>query len=221
MIKIRVDTNKGSKVIESITGWDECTVKQYQDLWAKWEPEKPNLWERNWVNAFNILNGTDFPMENDPTIDSVFYKAIKFIYNDDRPFENYPLPIKFKVAGKEVTIPKDIQALTIGQNLMVRQRMSQSDNVLESMAYAVAVYLQPLVYPGKVNEDKINELEQEILRMKISEVYPIGFFLLTKRIDYGASMPIEWNPGKISRIKKPVIWLRSWLGWIGSMGSRT
>lgn len=56
----------------------------------------------------------------------------------------------------------------------------------EAISFAVAVYLQPFYDKAEFDLDRAKNLEQFILQMPIKEIYPVGFFLLTKQLKSGS-----------------------------------
>ena len=198
---ITLVTNDKAKV-KCPAGWHEVTTETAQKI-AQWTGDK--------IELFNILTGTNYAkVKADTSLGSAFFDAINFAYFPS-VVANAPLPKVLQIdRGHIIEIPKKIGGLSIGQSIAVRERLEQVEARInksietspnkfcftgnfmydEAISFAVAVYLQPLY--DKIDNDKADfdldrakNLEQFILQMPITEIYPVGFFLLTQQLKRG------------------------------------
>jgi len=180
-------------------GWHEVTVDMAQRI-AQWSGDK--------IELFNILTGTSYAkIKADTSLGSAFFDAINFAYFP-ATVANEPLPKVLRIdAGHIIEIPKKVGSLTIGQAIAVRERLEQVEKRLsetpktyffktskeeigvsyyeEAISFAVAVYLQPLYDKAEFDLNRAKNLEQFILKMPITLIYPIGFFLLSQHLKSG------------------------------------
>jgi hypothetical protein len=162
---------------------EELTTATYQRIFTEWwsteEEKKPT--ERDYVKLFCIITGAKFRSHNlDKDSLLAIWCAIRWVLAID--FSKEPNPTE--LLGKEL---KDIKALSIGQNIMIRQRLEAAKFQEECFAIACAVYLT-----NPFEEDKAVELEKEILALPAYKVYPVGFFLCHHAWKYGQSSQSAW-----------------------------
>lgn len=155
--------------------WAETSTDIFQNIFStKLE---------NQVEVFSILTGTNYTSvleDDDEDLDTTLYQVTAFVFNEPQDFRERPVPAAVKLAGKTVMIPRNLSALTVGQNLHIRQAMATAPNLESLISLACAIYLQPLVDGGKFDYARAKELEQEILKLPIYTTFPIGFFFLKK-----------------------------------------
>lgn len=180
--------------------WQEVTVEQAQAIARDWDCTDK-------IKLFNILTDTEYETVKQSTeIGGTFWDIIQFAYF---PFsvKNSIVPSVFKINGKIISVPKKVGKLSIGQSIAVRERMEQVQERIkkasegkehfkkytftegfyfdEMISFAVAVYLQPLYDESKFDDQRALELERDILKMAITDVYALGFFLLSQQLNYG------------------------------------
>ncbi len=191
-------------------GWHEVTVDMAQKI-AQWSGDK--------IELFNILTGTNYAkIKADTSIGSQFFELINFAYFPS-PVSNSEMPKVLRIdAGHIIEIPKKVGSLSVGQAIAVRERLEAIesrinqaiDNGLkfkysfkteegkpfmydEAISFAVAVYLQPLYDKSEFDLERANILEQFILKMPITMIYPIGFFLLSQHFKSGNVLTRVWR----------------------------
>lgn len=189
-----------SKKVKCPVGWHETTVDLAQQIARDWDAKDK-------IKLFNILTGTEYAkVKADTNLGSVFWNTIQFVYFPS-PVINATMPkaIAFD-RGKIVQIPKNVGKQSIGQLIAVRKRMEEVQTRIESemkdesfskfcfkpgfmfdemLSYACAVYLQPLWSGNEFDDGEAENLEAIIKRMYITDIYPLGFFLLTQQLNFG------------------------------------
>lgn len=205
LLMIVVEAN--GKKVTCATCWEECNTDLFQRL-----ERKPGTDD---VEIFSILSGTNYTSlleEVSEDLDAAIYQCTAFVFGQDRTFMRYR-PSTMKLRGKVITVPTDLESLSIGQNLHIRQAIAaakKEGHSLESLiSVACSVYLQPLVDESKFDSKRAAELEKEILQMSIYDTYGIGFFYLSKLMNSGGGGLLSWLPRIAKRIAS---WRRS-LRW--------
>lgn len=190
--------------------------------------EQAQAISRDWdcvdkVKLFNILTGTEYSSVRQSTeIGGTFWDIISFAYSP-KVVKDTPLPKVIKINDKIITIPKRVGKLTIGQSIAVRQKMEEVQARIEKeskinednrkycftegfyfdemISFAVAIYLQPLYDGGEFDDEKAEALEAVILKMAITDVYAIGFFLLTQQLNFGNKSITGWLQKILQRMQ--------------------
>jgi hypothetical protein len=167
-------------------GWHEVSTELYQKIKAI---EEPNI-----IKLFSAVIGLDEAVISESRreeLELAMFQVASFAFTEE-DFRNDPIPSVWKISDKEIRIPQKLEALTIEQNLLLRQRLTQTKFIEQCISYATAVYLQPLVDGGKFNAERVPELEAIILSMPIEKTFPVGFFLLRRLQNFGKSGQMRW-----------------------------
>lgn len=181
--------------------WQEVDVRTFQAIMRDFAEGD------NQVKLLSILTDTTYGRiyeAESEDLDAAVYQATAFVFNEPQTFRKVTMPATFTVGGKSVTIPTKLNRLTIGQNFTIRAAMAKAANLESLISLATAVYLQPLVDESKFDLDRAKELEVAILKMNVFEVFPIGFFLLSKLNNSGASGLLDWLLKKIRRMRSGI-----------------
>jgi hypothetical protein len=196
MIKLKARTNEGKKTILVPERWDEVTVEQFQRLYSEWKNE-------DIIQAFSILSGEQYNTiaeSKDGNLEKVMYSSIRFLFETPMPFDQSHMPmfLDFTVNGKAkpIMMPKHLGRLSIGQAIQARKSVEGVNDLRSAISIVTAIYVQPILDESKFDHLRAIEIEQQILRMPASKIYPIGFFLF-KRL-YGSG---NWWTNIFSRIK--------------------
>ena len=214
MIKARIN----GKRIDLPSGWHEVDTETFQRIKSI---EEPTI-----ISLFSAVVGFDHQkvaQSDDLELELAMYQVTAFIVatENEEYFRKAEPPQSFMIGGKRVTIERNIEAMTIEQNLVVRQKMTNIKFLEQAISFVIAVYLQPKV-DGKFDLNRAKELEGEVLRMPIEDTFPLGFFLLNRLQTFGRSgvrlwlLPLNWW---MNSSKK---WLRwpKWSGWKAFLTSR-
>lgn len=183
------------KTVECLATWKEAKTKVFQNLMRDCN-EGDDM-----VKVFSVITGTNYNALWESTSEDLqagLYQAVAFVFNEPQTFRDEPLPKRMKVGGKTVEIPKNLHKMTVGQNFHMRAAMATAKNLESLLSLAVAVYLQPFVDDGKFNYTRAREIEAEVLEMNIYDVFPVGFFLLSKLTNSGANGLLSWLRKKLS-----------------------
>lgn len=191
-------TNQGKAKIYTPENWDEVSVEQYQDIIGKWD-------KKDWLELFSILSGlkADAVAESkDGRLEGIFYETIAFVY-DPFDWEKIPVPKSIELRPiwqrdcplipVTVDLPKKFENLSIGQAMQARQSLSDMADLREGISIITAICLQPLIDKGKFDMARVIEIEQVILKMSITKVFPIGFFLLRRLNRNGRKPLLIWS----------------------------
>lgn len=200
----------GREKVRCPAGWHEVTVDMAQQI-AQWSGDKIELFNILTGTSYAKIKA-------DTSLGSAFFDAINFVYFPvNVTKEPIPNVLKID-AGHIIEIPKKVGSLSVGQAIAVRERLEQvekrieqnpkvyffksgndkMDGVIsqetkvsyyeEAISFAVAVYLQPLYDKAEFDLNRAKNLEQFILKMPITLIYPIGFFLLSQHLKSGKGL---------------------------------
>jgi len=201
---------QSERTIKCPVAWLEMTLAVFQRLYQERnEGDDP-------IRIFSILTGTKYEQlwnEQSEILEAEIYRAVAFIKNAPQTFRVKPGKDEvIRISGKKVHYPTRLDKLTIGQNFMIRSRLEKAEKEglpLETLvSYAAAVYLQPLVDEAPFNVDRANEIEQELLTRNIYDVFPIGFFWLSKLNNSGAGGLLYWLQKKRQTARRKMRSLR-------------
>lgn len=190
MLKLNAQTANGPINIEVPSCWQEVTVHQFQRMVTEWNGE-------DWIKLFSIFSGIDsvaIAKSKDYQLESTLYASIRFVFEEPFDFEALPVPQFIVINSKTLQVPKEIGRLSIGQAIQLRKAIEERKDARAAISIAAAIYLQPWYDAADVNivmrilgkektpaefdyESALN-LEQEILKMPIVKIFPVGFFLL-------------------------------------------
>lgn len=176
--------------------WEEATVRVYQNVINELAEGDNN------IKVFSVLTGTNYSSLWDETseiLEAEIYRATAFVFNQPHDFRDKPMPKSIKLRGKIIPIPTQLQKMSVGQNFHIRSAMAPGKPLEGLISLACAVYLQPLVDGSKFDWTSAKQLEEEILEMNIYEVFPIGFFLLSKLNNSGAGGLLSWLQRRLSK----------------------
>ncbi len=167
------------------TSWSEVTVEHFI---------MPEFLSGDALKLLSALSG--IPLEKlantkgDYT--EQFNKTVHFLNANPGGWAGGEKPDKFMLLNKPCKIPKDIELETFGQKIMMGQVIASNEFVYSAMPEAIAIYLGPQVFP-KDWYNRIDEIAKEVLRMKISQVYPVAAFFLSLSKEFRKSGPESRN----------------------------
>lgn len=150
------------------------TTGHYQRFVKEWDG-------KDLVKLFSILTGIEYKTlsgTKDLALEESLLLATSYVYDTPQEFKDAPIPESLTINSRAIKIPKRIEGYSIGQSILVRQRIDEAKSYDELLSYAIAVYIQPVFDESDFDSDRANELEKEINLMPISQTYSLGFFLL-------------------------------------------
>ncbi len=212
MITLKINKKK----VKVPSCWEEVTTKQYIELVMSTDHE-------DYIAPFAILVGMDInkiKQTKSYDLENTIFSVIDFLGQGVEAWKEKELPKFIRVNEKLIEIPTKLGLLTLAQSIALRTRIDSVEYLDEAIAYACAIYLQPLYDDGPFDRDKAAKLEEHILKMPIVDTYPVGFFFLEKYLDYGNPLTRAFNLIK-TMFAKIVSLFGTWLRGIGWMGSRT
>lgn len=211
MLTLRATTNKGKTTIQTPERMAEMSVEQLQNVVAKWD------WE-DWIQAFSLVTGieADYIQEStDGSTENALYQTIEFLL-DKREWEKLnelPIPKTLRIEPiwrkdcppipKEIELPRKLGRMSIGQTIQARKHLEGVRDLREGISMVTAIYLQPLLdaepdsrgkmKPGKFDMLQVIHYESLISKMYVTNIYPIGFFLLKRLNESGNRRTRIWN----------------------------
>lgn len=166
----------------------DITTKQYIRIIKEFDFRKDYA-DWDYFHLFAILtNDENYKPTNrykeSATSDLSIIDCVSWIWTDF--IHDKTLPKAIEIRGKSYEIPTNPGSLSIGQNIHLRRDyIDKSMSVEENIAIAVAIYMQPIVDGKKFDIARARELCKEIEEMPAYIIYPVGFFLLKRAINYG------------------------------------
>jgi len=205
------------KKIHCPRSYEELKTRHYQRIVTEWQPEEKDLYKKDFFKLFCILTDTDYAsFVKTPENEAAIWESVRWFVEQPFKFDEKPpvmLQVGFKwlVLPKTVRIPKSTGTLSIGQNIVVKQRLEKSKYPDGDLAFVTAVFLQPIYDNAQFDMDRVKDLENIILEMPIAKIYPIGFFLLNLVAMDGIRHYKIYSRTKRSLISNSVRQLHDWL----------
>lgn len=183
--------------IECPICWEEMDTATFQRIYNAEDIVDP-------VKVFSLLTNTHYDAimeDRSEELELTLYQVTSFVYTQAQAFRESPVPVVMRIGERIIMIPKNLESLTIGQNMHIRKAMSEAKNLESLISLACAVYLQPLIDNDKFNFERAKEVEKSILALSIYETFPIGFFFLKKLNESGRNGLRLWLHRIRMRIK--------------------
>jgi hypothetical protein len=202
----------GKKGIRVPVCWEEVNTRLFQDIAKGWELEKP-IKERDRLKLFSIMTGFELAgirksKEEQLLLD--LYQVTAFVYNQEMTFKEDKPPYLIKLRGKVWSVPKKLDGMCFEQNLHIRTAIRKCTWLEESISFALALYMQPIVEGREFDYEAAKELEQEILELPIWQTYGPGFFLCSKLRPSGISGLRYLNQTLKAKVTQFAVRLQRW-----------
>ena len=187
MISFTITTPEGKQNVSAPASWNEINYAQLIRLETEWNGADV-------IQLFSILVGIEFSVAeglSDPGIDETLYEVCGGIITGIKPnWKNLRSPKKILWDGRMITIPTDLRKETLAQKVMINGLINSDVTVLEAIPSAVAIYLQPQLYPGSEigKKELIDEITKQVKERNALEVYAIGSFFFKKLKPYQQAM---------------------------------
>lgn len=201
--------------IPSSWGDERFKTRHYIQIVRDWDTDK-DIADRDYFKLLNIFmdgkfSGLEQTIENQVTL----INTVGWVVTE--PFEfSKKLPKVLEYKGKLIPIPDEPRDLSIGQNIHLRRDFIDKSKVIEeNIAIAVAIYLQPTIDNSLFNINRAKEIAVDLEDMPIHLIYPIGFFLLRRALQFGQK-PGNHSPLILNNLRLKLG--RMWLGWLKSKG---
>ena len=198
MLRLIATTTKGDYKVICPENWEETSVDQFQRIVKDWDGE-------DWIQLFSILSGVeanDIETSTDHKLETALYQCIQFVFAKSE-LEDLPIPDEITLRPiwfsdsplvcDVVKIPRKIGRLTIGQAIQARKLLEETRDIREAISSVTAIYFQPLIDKAPFDMMRAIEIEQVILKMPITKIYPIGFFLLRRLNESGQRRNSVWH----------------------------
>jgi hypothetical protein len=163
--------NFDGKKVEAPTKWSEVTVGHFV---------MPEFLSGNSIKLLAALSGIPASKLAQATeeMSPHFKKTVDFLKREPMGWRGGAVPETLEFMGVTCTVPKNIEMRAFGQKVMLGQAITESKFIYDKIPTAIAIYFGPQVLPEDWFE-RMDEIEAEVLKMPIAEVYPIAdFFLL-------------------------------------------
>ncbi len=190
MVAVRLVTGQRIRVPDC---WNNCSTEIFQRIISQWDTDK-EIKDRSVLKLFNLMIDLEIsPNDDDLDLEAAIWECTRFVYYEPMDFTQLEVPKFLNIGGTVIPIPKDLGRMKIGQNIHVRQELMAVKDPNAAMSIITAIYLQPLYDKAPFDFHRAKEIEKTILQIPITQVYPIGFFLLTQLRSYGKGFLPDLN----------------------------
>lgn len=177
MVKIKIN-----KVVFNIAeNISELCTFQYCEL----NKRRDNL---NTVRLLSILSGIDYTVLNNS--DCSQFEPILSVLNfsdNNKPLQNIECPKTVIIDKNEIKVIQEVGQETFGQKVfaqeVVNSMIAERLDKVEALVKVASIYLQPQI-DGSFDDKKAKELENKLMELPITDVYPIGNFFLSRYVKY-------------------------------------
>jgi hypothetical protein len=123
------------------------------------------------VEKHVLMNSTD-------NIEADLQKMVQFYIEDPKGYSKGTVK-PFRVMGKTVKIPKDIELERLGQKILFAAAIGKYKFTYEAIPEAVAIYIIPsLTEDGNFDDAMLEEVTEAVKQLRIVDVYPVADFFL-------------------------------------------
>lgn len=166
--------------VEVPTSWSDLSLKQVIEL--------NDLTTLNRIKIISILTGIHLDIlselngkQNLETLNQI-ETLFQFI-NEAPNFNEFKLPKKITLKGKEIIIPQDLTKETYGQKVAIEEliRNSKTEVILPLIPEVLSIYLYPIFSEEKFKDERVDDFIEIMKEIQISEAYPIATFFLIRR----------------------------------------
>ncbi len=175
-------TIKINKVVFNIAeNISELCTFQYCEM----NKHRDNL---NIVRLLSILSGIDYTVLNNSDC-SQFEPILSLLNFDakDKPLHEIECPKSVLIDKKQIEVVQEVGQETFGQKVfaqeVVNSMIAERIDKVEALVKVAAIYLQPQI-DGSFDDKKAKALENKLMELPITTVYPIGNFFLSKYVNY-------------------------------------
>lgn len=183
------------KAIDYPTTYFDVKTKTFIKLVEGWNLNKFEVTPESLIKVFGVATDhdwMDYALTTDNRIESAMLKCVRFILEQVEDLNFLPIPKYFAIDGKTFELPKNLGKLTLGQNLHIRMVIEDKD-IRSKIAFATAVYMQPIIDGMPFNTDRVKYYEQLMLEMPVTDIYPVGFFFLRPLENFGKEPMLSWR----------------------------
>jgi len=211
MVHIKIDDSDNTYKFP--TSWYEVTVHQFLQLRKKDT--------RDFIELVSILSGISYEklfVCQQTDLDEKLFPFMQWLHE---PLTEKQLSrVKHISFGtKQYPVPDGKVPFTFGQKISLQNKLIESKekegSTLDCLAFAVAVYFQPIVTGEKFSTEAAEKFAvEQVLQCSITEAWGVADFFLKKS---SASLHVTQNIFQPDQIKWN--WLRRLTAWINSKSS--
>lgn len=179
-------TNTKNIEIDAVA-WDDVNTGRYQHLMQTCKDFG------DMVEIYSILYGINYDVLSacrDQSIIGPLSVATQFIAED---LHDIKKPEYLTVFGQAYKIPKNLEDLTIGQMMQLKQHAEKAKSMECIISLAVAIWIQPIIDESGFSMKRALEIEEDIKFIPITKTFAIGFFYLRKLNKHGHYLVNAWH----------------------------
>ena len=168
MIKFKFN----NATIEAPTEWHEVSVEMFCH---------PYFLTRDAMGMLSALTGIEkhVLMNTKEDLEESLLKMIRFIAEQPEGYRTAK-PKTIVVSGIKCKIPKDIELERLGQKIMLQAAMGKHQYIYQAIPEAVAIYLIPELNNGEFDDTMIDDVIEQVKKLRIVDVFPVADFFLNK-----------------------------------------
>lgn len=203
MLELKIKTKKETVSKKIPESWKECSLGMWMRL-REWDG-------KDYVKGFSLIMDIDYDIISRSKSKKLYRTLFDVISwtGQSVDWENLKVPEFLTINKKDIQIPPNLGAHTLGQKILVHEAMLRGDNITQALPVALAVYLDPLYHGSDFDRERSIKFEKTILELPVLEAYPAGIFFLTKLLpsqNYGISALLRLLGRSLQRGLR----LRSW-----------
>lgn len=167
--------------VEIAESWLELTT----GVWAKLMGITDDSSELELIAAFTGISVADLKSSKDTGLDLKVFAHTGW-YAQPIDFSALKQKKTITVDGKTVNVPKDLGFKTLGQKILLQQKIKKTEGTLSQVVpFAFAVYIAPEIYGSDYDLENADKFVEEFVnKLLIIDVFPIASFFLKKSIGY-------------------------------------
>ena len=177
MIQFTITDQNDKKLrVTAPHSWTELNVKQLLDI------ENEDLQRNGLTRLFSIICGLDFASLTNSTDREIMGRIDEVCAFVKVPpvWESITCPTHIEIGFKAYKINKNIGKLMHGQIELIMEMGKDDINLLEMMPKIVAIIMQPSIDEGAYDGQRVEEIEQVILKSPALQVYGMSAFFFEK-----------------------------------------
>lgn len=187
MIEFTIETDKGvKKRLRAASSWSELTLDQLIQIELLEEGQGV-------LEMFCILTGLNLTvLENskDEKLERAVWEVVSFL-GSQPDYKGLAVPTVVQAGLKYYKVPLKFTDLTIGQKIVIGQRVRTPEDTIRQIPFVIAVIMQPIIDEGPFENKRIPELEEQFKTMNGLQAYALArFFFASSKIlkRYGLSV---------------------------------
>jgi len=151
------------------TKWTEMSTRTYMRLMNEWT-DRDDL-TRMLAIVYNI--DYDILNKSNPLLMKPLARACRFLVTDTMDLKSLPKPSTINIGAQKIDVPVKIGTEAFGKAIILKSMIGKTFE--ENIAKLAAIWLTPIPF----SMTAARKLEEQIMELPITDVYPISFFCVS------------------------------------------